>query len=147
MRSEGRDRAIAGHCPTEPTSRRWQRRAERTGVCASTVDYFVGDWDGDSRDFLALRRGNKFYVCNTNATGAPVWLANDGREGDEVLVGDWNGDRKDTFAVRRGFTYHVKNTMAGGNADIVLNYGRANDVILVGDWDGNRSDTLGVVRH
>ena len=30
---------------------------------------FVGDWDGNGTDTLAVRRGNTFYVKNTTTTG------------------------------------------------------------------------------
>src|SRR5690606_24159423 len=108
------------------------------------VEYYVGDWDGDGKDTLALRRGNKFYVYNVNATGAKVWIAHYGKKGDEVLVGDWDGDGKDSFAVRRGNTFHVKNRITSGDADQVIHYGRRGDQVLVGDWNGDRRDTFAV---
>ena len=107
---------------------------------------YVGDWDGDGRDTLAVRRGSKFYVTNSLTGGEADRVFNYGRADDTILVGDWNGDGKDTFAVRRGKTYHVKNSLTGGAADRVIQYGRVDDEVLVGDWDANGTDTFTVRR-
>jgi len=109
-------------------------------------EVFVGDWDGDGVDTIALRRGATFYVRNSNTSGPADRVFAYGRPGDTVLVGDWNGDGVDTLAVRRGSEYHIKNSVAPGVADKVVVYGRAGDDVLVGDWDGNGSDTLAVRR-
>ncbi|MEE6283344.1 PQQ-dependent sugar dehydrogenase, partial [Georgenia sp. MJ170] len=90
-------------------------------------EVFVGDWDGDGTDSIAVRRGNTFHVSNAPRGGDADWTFRYGREGDTVLVGDWDGDGADTFAVRRGSEYHVKNHLLGGDADVVFNYGRADD--------------------
>nr|KEP23495.1 hypothetical protein DA06_08025 [Georgenia sp. SUBG003] len=109
-------------------------------------DVFVGDWDGDGADTLAYRRGNAFYVRNSNTTGEPDQLFTYGRPGDTVLVGDWDGDGVDTLAVRRGNLYHVKNSLTSGVADSVVAYGRSDDTVLVGDWDADGKDTFAVRR-
>ena len=109
-------------------------------------EVFVGDWDGDGYDTLAVRRGNTFYGNNTLTGGNAAAEFKFGRVGDEVLVGDWDGDGADTFGVRRGNTFYLNNTLAGGNADVEFNYGRAGDEVLVGDWDGDDVDTLAVRR-
>ncbi|WP_152191558.1 N-acetylmuramoyl-L-alanine amidase [Georgenia satyanarayanai] len=111
----------------------------------STDEVLVGDWDGDGRDTLALRRGNTYLVYDAHP-GQRFRTVRYGRPDDVVLVGDWNGDGTDSFAVRRGRTYHVKNSMTGGDADAVIHYGRPGDDVLVGDWDGDRRDTLAVRR-
>ncbi len=109
-------------------------------------EVFVGDWDGDGRDTLAIRRGATFHVRNTNTTGGADYTFTYGRPGDIVLAGDWNGDGRDTLAVRRGPVYHVKNTLTGGPADQEVVYGRAGDAVLVGDWNGDGTDTFAVRR-
>ncbi|MGC0250371.1 N-acetylmuramoyl-L-alanine amidase [Pseudactinotalea sp. Z1748] len=111
----------------------------------STDEVLVGDWNGNGRDTLALRRGNMYLVYDRHP-GQQFRVIRYGRANDVVLVGDWNGDGRDTFAVRRGSAYHVKNSMTGGDADVVINYGRANDTVLVGDWNGNGRDTFAVRR-
>src|SRR5690606_10780307 len=111
-----------------------------------TDEVLIGDWDGDGRDSITVRRGKVFYVNNAPRGGEADSVFAYGREGDVVLVGDWDGDGTDTLAVRRGATYHVKNNLAGGPADVVFTYGRGGDEVFVGDWDGDGTDTLAVRR-
>ncbi|QDB78449.1 TIM barrel protein [Georgenia wutianyii] len=111
-----------------------------------TDEVFIGDWDGDGTDSIAVRRGNVFHVSNSPRGGAADATFVYGRAGDTVLVGDWDGDGKDTFAVRRGAAYHIKNSLGGGAADTVVAYGRGGDTVLVGDWDGDGRDSLAVRR-
>ncbi|PJM74074.1 hypothetical protein CS006_02715 [Bifidobacterium primatium] len=106
----------------------------------------VGDWDGDGKDTLAVRRGNTYYVKDSISGGKADKTIAYGRANDMVLVGDWDGDGKDTFAVRRGNVYYFKNSISGGQADRVIGYGKASDTVLVGDWDGDGKDTLAVRR-
>ncbi len=110
-------------------------------------EVFVGDWNGDGTDTLAIRKGNTFYVHGRNAAGALQSVVQYGRPNDEVLVGDWDGDGTDTFAVRRGKTFHVKNTVSSGDADHVFVYGRTGDEVLVGDWNTDGEDTFAVRRQ
>src|SRR5690606_1091714 len=112
----------------------------------ATDEVFVGDWDGNGTDTVALRRGREFHVSNAQRGGAAATVVSYGRPGDVVLVGDWDGDGVDTFAVRRGNAYHVKNSVSGGAADVVVHYGRSGDEVIVGDWDGDGRDTLAVRR-
>ena len=112
-----------------------------------TDDAFIGDWDGDGVDTLALRRGNRFAFTNeAKPSSEPVFSLTYGKANDEVLVGDWNADGKDTFAVRRGKEYHFRDDLTGGVAQTVLSYGLTTDKVLVGDWNGDSKDTLAVRR-
>lgn len=122
-------------------------KADQTVVFGRKGDeVLVGDWDGDSKDTLGVRRGNEFFLDNTIKSGNADISFRYGKVTDEVLIGDWNGDGKDTIAVRRGNTYHVKNTLVGGNADTKFNYGRVTDEAYVGDFDGDGKDTFTVRR-
>ncbi len=109
-------------------------------------EVFIGDWNGDGRDTIAVRKGNAFHVANSFRGGDADAVITYGRPGDDILVGDWNGDGRDTFAVRRGAEYHVKNSLRGGDADVVFTYGRDGDEVLVGDWNGDSADTFTVRR-
>jgi hypothetical protein len=124
-----------------------------TGTAGTIFNYgtvgdevYVGDWDGNGTDTLAVRRGNIFYVKNSLTGGGADTVFAYGRPGDTVLVGDWDGDGTDTLAVRRGNVYYVKNSISSGVADAVFAYGRAGDAVLVGDWNGDGVDTLAVRR-
>ncbi|MPV37598.1 N-acetylmuramoyl-L-alanine amidase [Georgenia subflava] len=111
------------------------------------TEVFVGDWDGDGIDTIAVRSGTVFSVNNSNAftDTADVVFAY-GKPGDVILVGDWDGDGKDTLAVRRGREYHVRNSVTSGPADKIVAYGKPEDQVLVGDWDGEGQDTFAVRR-
>jgi hypothetical protein len=107
---------------------------------------YVGDWNGDGRHTLGVRRGATYYLSNSTTGGAADTVVTYGRADDVTLVGDWDGDGDETLAVRRGATYYLTNSLTGGSADRVLTYGRADDVVHVGDWDGDGDDTLAVRR-
>ena len=111
-----------------------------------TDEVLIGDWDGDGRDSITVRRGAEFHVNNRPTGGPAESTFVYGRPGDVVLVGDWDGNGTDTLAVRRGAEYHAKNSLVGGPADQVVVYGRAGDQVLVGDWDGSGKDTFAVRR-
>ncbi|MCM3661119.1 DUF1080 domain-containing protein [Georgenia satyanarayanai] len=142
--------SAAGGQPQEQgffLSNDWQgRTAHAFQYGRFTDEVFIGDWDGDGTDSIAVRRDGVFYVSNAPRGGVADEVFAYGRAGDHVLVGDWNGDGYDTFAVRRGNVYFVKNSLAGGAADAVVGYGRTGDTVLVGDWNGDGRDTLTVRR-
>jgi len=125
----------------------WNARTDHAFSYGRADDaVYVGDWNRDGRDTLAVRRGATYHFSNRLAGGDADRVVTYGRSGDTVLMGDWNGDGVDTPAVRRGSVYHIKNSLRGGDADRVINYGRADDEVVVGDWDGDGRDTLGVRR-
>lgn len=109
-------------------------------------EIYVGDWDGDGKDTLAIRSGNTFYLHNDLVDGDADVTFKYGRVGDEVFVGDFDGDGVDTFGVRRSTTFYVQNELVGGNAELEFKYGRVGDEILIGDWDGDDKDTIMVRR-
>ncbi len=110
-------------------------------------EVLVGDWDGDGKDTIALRKGNQFAFSNTNpASGTPKFTFTLGNASDTVLVGDWNGDGKDSIALRRGNKVFIKNSLSGSTFASTFYYGTSSDEIFVGDWDGNGTDTLAVRR-
>ncbi len=128
-------------------SNTWRATTDRYLMYGKYADeVLIGDWDGDGRDSIAVRRGNEFHVSNDQRGGAPDVVFRYGRPDDVILVGDWDGDGTETFAVRRGAQYHVKNALRGGDADVVVTYGRSGDRVLVGDWDGDGVDTFAVRR-
>ena len=125
----------------------WSSKANHEFNYGKSSDrVYTGDWNGDGKDTLAVRRGSTYYFANSLG-GSATTVVNYGKSTDTVLVGDWDGDGKDTLAVRRGSTYYVSNKLSGGSASIVQSYGRTTDTTLVGDWNGDRKDTLGVRRE
>jgi hypothetical protein len=67
----------------------------------ATDTVLVGDWDGDGKDTLAVRRGNTYYIKNSLAGGVADQTVIYGRATDTVLVGDWDGNGTSTLGVRR----------------------------------------------
>ena len=65
-------------------------------------EVFVGDWNGDGVDSIAIRRLNVFHVRNSLTNGVAQNVFGFGNPGDAVLVGDWDGNGTDTFGVTRG---------------------------------------------
>ncbi|MFT3945126.1 MAG: hypothetical protein QM705_15065 [Ancrocorticia sp.] len=113
----------------------------------ANFEVFVGDWDGDGKDTIALRRANQFAFSNQNpATNSPRFTFSFGSPYDTFVVGDWDGDGKDTFAIRRGSTFLVKNSLSGSGYDSSFAFGRPGDEVFIGDWDGNGTDTLAIRR-
>ena len=134
--------------PTYYLNNAWSGNATHTFTYGLSSDTeIVGDWDGDGKDTVSLRRGNTFAVNNVSApTAAPKFTAAYGIPGDEYYVGDWDGDGKDSLAIRRGNVFHVSNRVGATTADYAIAYGKPGDVVLVGDWDGDGRDTFAVRR-
>lgn len=109
-------------------------------------EVFVGDWNGDGIDTLAVRRGNRFIVNNSVSGGEVPVEFTFGRPGDEIHVGDWDGDGFDTFAVRRGNRFELRRDLVGAAGTDTIHYGRRGDSVVVGDWDGDGTDTITVRR-
>lgn len=110
-------------------------------------EVFVGDWDGNGTDTLAVRRGIFFHVRNSTTDGAADTVFAYGDPGDTVVVGDWDGDGTDTLIIRRGGTYFAKNSLTAGPADHTFSYGDPGDAVLVGRWTPTRpGDSLAVRR-
>ena len=115
------------------------------GVASDEV--LVGDWNGDGKDTVALRRGNTYAFTDEVRPGsAPVFSVVFGTASDEVLVGDWNGDGKDTLGVRRGSAFYLSNSLSSGSTDVSFGYGRSTDAVFVGDWNGDGKDTISIRR-
>ncbi|WP_345751746.1 SGNH/GDSL hydrolase family protein [Microbacterium rhizophilus] len=123
----------------------WTGVADRELTFGARADRaYTGDWDGDGRDSIAVRRGTQYYLTDDGRTVGTRFVY--GRSDDVTLVGDWDGDGVDTLAVRRGSRYFFTNRLEGGPAERELAYGRPADQVLVGDWDGDGVDTLAVRR-
>jgi len=109
-------------------------------------DVLVGDWNGDGKDTLGVRRGKTFFLNDSLVGGSATHEFRFGKESDEVHVGNWDGQGGDTLAVRRGNTYYLMNELKGGQADSVFSYGKTSDEAIVGDWNGDGKDTIAVRR-
>ena len=68
------------------------------GYGTKTDQVFVGDWNGDGKDTLAVRRGNVFHLKNSLKGGNADVVAKFGNASDKTI---FVGDKKDTLGLRR----------------------------------------------
>ena len=110
---------------------------------------FLGDWDCDGVDSVALFRQSNGYVYlrNSNEFGAAERDFFYGIEGDVPLAGDWNGDGCDTLGVQRDGQFFLADALGTVPAGSQFFYGEAGDVPLVGDFDGDGRDSIGLYRQ
>jgi spore coat protein A, manganese oxidase len=119
-------------------------------------DTVVGDYDGDGKADLAVRRSK-------TADGHSLWYIHRSKEGDlvsqwglstdEVAVADYDGDGKTDIAVMRNsndgaeskWQFYVLNS--GDGRMVVKQFGLANnDVCVPGDYDGDGKADVGLWR-
>jgi hypothetical protein len=102
-------------------------------------EVYMGDWYGDGVDLPMVRRGNIYFVPDSDNPNITQSVFAYGDAEDEVYVGDWDGDGVDSLAVRRVNHYFVKNDNThSGKADSEFLYGDPEDIVLVGNWNGTR---------
>jgi hypothetical protein len=112
----------------------------------------VGDWDGDGRDTLGVRRGGKMFLTNVNATTIAEYEYFFGIAGDIAFGGDPDGDGRDSIFLYRpssGFVYFTTTNplivTVAPTADTLF-FGVPSDQFVVGDWDGDGADSIGIFR-
>jgi hypothetical protein len=81
-----------------------------------------GDWNGDGKDTVGVKRGSIYYLDNNNDGRADISF-DYGKWADTPIVGDWTGDGKDTIGVKRDSNYYLNNGF-DGRADSSVDYGR-----------------------
>ncbi len=111
-------------------------------------EYLVGDWNGDGKDNIAVRRGNQILMDFGNGVNSEKTVGyGKGNQEDAYLVGDWNGDGKNNIAVRRG-NQILMDFGNGVNSEKTQSYGTGNgeDEYIVGDWNGDGKDNIAVRR-
>lgn len=85
---------------------------------------FVGDFDGDDKDEIALYSPTtgRIYLKWDLVGGAADATFVYGRRGDIPVAGDWNGDGSDTVALYRPSegSWYIKLTNTDGSADHVI---------------------------
>ena len=112
-------------------------------------EYLTGDWNGDGRCNVAIRKGNKILMdYNFDGVADFTQLYGAGNAEDEYLVGDWDGDGRDNIAVRRNNSILMDYNFDGSH-DFLQGYGAGNseDEYLVGDWDRDGRDNIAVRRN
>jgi hypothetical protein len=114
----------------------------------------AGDWKGDGRDEIGVKRGNAWYL-DYNGNGAWNGCTTDrcytfGLPGDTPIAGDWNGDGRDEIGVKRGHSWYLDTNGDGAwngcTSDRCYRFGLLGDIPLAGDWNGDGVDEIGVKR-
>jgi hypothetical protein len=87
---------------------------------------FVGDFDGDTIDEVALHRGStgQMLLKRELTGGTADWTFTYGSPGDIPFAGDWNGDGTDTIAVFRqsNNNWYIRLANSAGNADHQIHF-------------------------
>ncbi len=103
----------------------------------------TGDWDGDGRDDIFLRRGNLFLV-RLSSNGA-VLTFHYGKAASHAFLADFNGDGKVEPVVNSGSVY-AADINHNEQSPLVLNFGLATDSVFAADMHGDGKDELVVQR-
>lgn len=104
---------------------------------------YAGDWDGDGKTTVAIRRGSTVSIINDMKSAKVAATYKIGNDGDELIVGDWNGDGRDSFAVRQGEVFLIIEDLSSGKATRKVTVTGSNGLqVVAGDWDGDGIDTL-----
>jgi hypothetical protein len=107
----------------------------------------MGDFDGDDREDLCARFGNRFR-CDLDHRGAPAEeIVKFGLPGDTALMGDLDGDGKAEPCVRRKRRVLCDSAHDGDRAETAIVFGLASDIPLLGDLDGDGRDDPCVYRN
>jgi hypothetical protein len=97
---------------------------------------FVGDWDGDGVDTVALRRPSDgfVYMTDSHRSGNAEVSYFYGDRGDLPFAGDWDGDGIDSVGLHRPATASsfLRNAHSTGVADLTLRQGSGTP--LAGDF-------------
>jgi len=59
----------------------------------------AGDWNGDGKDTVGVRRGNVYHLTDALKGGVSTDVRTFGQASDVVAFGDWDGNKSDTPAV------------------------------------------------
>ena len=116
------------------------------GNGSSEDQYLVGDWDGDGKDQLAVRRSNLilFQACERGRCPKQEYFGTP--DDHEYVAGDWDGDGKDQLAViRSSLAFFERCNGKLCPHEETLTFAGKPDQVLAGDWDGDGKDQL-VVR-
>ncbi len=106
----------------------------------------AGDWDGDGRTDVGIRRAvdGTFWPRMADGSASPVWL---GDSDDLPVTGDWDGDGRTDLGVydQATATFTLRTVGADGGVFLtVRQFGVPGELPVVADWDGDGTTDLGV---
>ncbi|MFT3943554.1 MAG: metallophosphoesterase family protein [Ancrocorticia sp.] len=131
--------------------------SNRTGAAETSVELgagvpVVGDFNGDGKDDIAIRRpkSNLFDVTYNRKGVIPAGVVDTsisyGKATDAPLAGNWSGAGRDSIGVKRGNTFFLKNNLSSGSKTTTFVFGRPDDLPIVGDFNGDGKDSIAVIR-
>lgn len=107
----------------------------------STDEPLLGDWDGDGRANVGIRRpARQQFRLRTKAGTTRIVF---GEAADRGVSGDWDGDGRFEIGVRRAGTNTFLLRAADGTVTTVA-LGAVGDLAVTGDWDGDGITDVGV---
>ena len=109
---------------------------------------FVGDWDADGCDSLAIYRDGRVYLRNELSTGFADLDFFYGIASDVPFGGDFDADGSDSVGLYRpasGFVF-LRNKLSGGFAEADFFFGIPGDRVVAFDWDEDGDDTVAIFR-
>ncbi len=125
--------------PSRSSDRVWRPLVITFG--RSTDQPVLGDWDGDGKANVGVRRPEEstFYLSTPGGTVTVLY----GIPSDRPIAGDWNGDGATDVGVHRSSEgmFYLRNP-DGSSQAIAL--GDKDDLPVTGDWNGDGVTDLGV---
>jgi hypothetical protein len=124
--------------------------------------WFVGNFNGDSYDDIALVRDNgtntqTWWVALSNGSSfntVTQWRSDFGNRGDHWYVGNFNGDSYDDIALVRDNGIHIQTlwvALSNGSSFNTVSqwrddFGKRGDQWYVGNFNGDSYDDIALVR-
>ncbi len=106
--------------------------------------YMVGDWNGDGRDTVGVRRGNT-YMMDFDGDGVEDFAQRIGGNYASSIIGDWDGDGRDNVAlIKNGRILMDIDYDGHHDIELELDYELAPENVLAGDWNGDGRDTFAI---
>jgi hypothetical protein len=140
---------LRGNCLLKDTNNDGQHDSMHCfGMGSAEAGYFIGDFDGNGTDDVAVLRDNCLHMdFNQDAAADRVQCYGMGRSEDQYFVGKWGPDGIARPAVRRGNCIY-KDTNGDNAADIVqcIGTGAAEHQYMAADWNGDGITDIGVRR-
>ncbi len=121
------------------------------GQGGSDTKPVIGDWNGDGRDSIGIRKNDGTFVLtddtNTGEISQIDYKFIFGAQGEHFipLAGDWNGNGFDTVGIydSKNAAFHLRNSLSAGKADIVIRGKKPGLIPISGDWNGDGVTEVG----
>jgi hypothetical protein len=117
-----------------------------TGNCNTTVLPGSPDMNGDGKDDMVIRRGNRFFIDLDGKGGFGEDSFTYGVPSDLVFTADMDGDGADELVIRRGNRFLIDTDNRGRFAEDIISFGAPGDFVFPTDINGDGRDELVIQR-